>query len=551
MADTEQTASTPLYALLPPALKQILLLVGLAAAVAAGVALVLWSQAGNYTPLYSGLSERDIGEITAQLDGSGVKYKLDPANGGLLVASDRKYEVRMQLASSGLPRGTGFGVDEMPNRSTFGQTPFMENALYVRAVETELARTIGAMQPVENARVHLALPPQSVFLRQKREPSASVLLKLYSGRRLDEGQVQAVVHLVASSVPELLPSRVTVVDQAGTLLTGAANDDTASLTSSQFDYRKQLEQEYSRRIEGLLGSIVGAERVRASVSAELDFTVTEQTRESFDPAVQVVRSEQTSEDSHRGQGVEGVPGALSNQPPEITPQPRAATGAARPAAAGTGRAAPAGAAAATTTEAEPQSVSRSSTRNFELDKTVSHTRQAVGLIKRLSIGVLVDNRPPANGRGAGTPLAEQELASLTELVKKSVGFDEMRGDTISVLNSAFQPAAAVQNPPAPSFWERPQFWSIARQALGALLVLVLAWFVLRPMMQMLTRPQPISAMPVAVEYSAQMYPAMAGGRPMGLPVSYDDRMAAARSVAGQDPRQVAQVVRNWVGEENG
>ena len=189
----------------------------------------------------------------------------------------------MQLASSGLPHGTGFGVEDMPNKSTFGQTPFMENALYVRAVETELARTIGAMQPVENARVHLALPPQSVFLRQKREPSASVMLKLYSGRRLDEGQVQAVVHLVAASVPELLPSHVTVVDQAGTLLTGGSSDDAASLSSSQFEYRKQIEQEYSRRIEGLLGSIVGAERVRSSVTAELDFTVTEQTRESFDP----------------------------------------------------------------------------------------------------------------------------------------------------------------------------------------------------------------------------------------------------------------------------
>jgi len=542
MADVDQTArSTPLYALLPPAVKQILLLVGLAAAVAAGVALVLWSQGGNYTPLYSGLSDRDIGEITAQLDGAGVKYKLDPSSGGLLVPSDKKYEVRMQLASSGLPHGTGFGVEDMPNKSTFGQTPFMENALYVRAVETELSRTIGSMQPVESARVHLALPPQSVFLRQKREPSASVMLKLYSGRRLDEGQVQAVVHLVAASVPELLPSRVTVVDQAGTLLTGASSDDAASLSSSQFDYRKQLEQEYSRRIEGLLGSIVGAERVRASVSAELDFTVTEQTRESFDPGVQVVRSEQTSEDSHRGEGVQGVPGALSNQPPQTAPQTRGAKG--------PNAAANAGAADA---PAEPQSVSRSATRNFEVDKTVSHTRQAVGAIKRLSIGVLVDNKPAANGKGAGTPLGEQELASLTELVKKSVGFDEMRGDTISILNSAFQPAAAVQNPPAPSLWERPQFWTIARQALGAVLVLLLAWFVLRPMMAVLTRPQPIAAAaPSAVEYSAQMYPAMLGGRPMGLPVSYDDRMAAARSVAGQDPRQVAQVVRSWVSEENG
>jgi flagellar M-ring protein FliF len=530
MADNAPAAtSTPLYALLPPAFKQILLLVGLAAAVAAGVALVLWSQGVNYTPLYSGLSDRDIGEITTQLDGSGVPYKLD-SGGALLVPSDRKYEVRMDLASAGLPRGTGFGIDEMPDRSTFGQTPFMENALYVRAVETELARTIGAMQPVESARVHLALPPQSVFLRQKREPSASVMLRLFSGRRLDDEQVQSVVHLVASSVPDLVPTRVTVVDQTGALLTSPESDSTASMTNSQFEYRKHLEQDYSQRIETLISSIVGPDRVRASVSAELDFTVTEQTRESFDPNVQVVRSEQTSEDSRRGDGVQGVPGALSNQPPEIAP-------------------AVAGAAAATTTN-DPQSVSRSATRNFELDKTVSHTRQATGIIQRLSIGVLIDNKPPATGRGAAQPLPEAELASLTELVKQAVGFDEMRGDTISMLNSAFQPAAAVPNTPAPSFWETPTFWSIARQVLGAGLVLALAWFVLRPMMTVLTRPQPIASAPAAIEY-AQGYPAMPGGRPMGLPVSYDDRMAAARSVAGQDPRQVAQVVRNWVAEDNG
>ncbi len=534
MADTEITASAsqPLYALLPPAFKQILLLVGLAAAIAAGVALVLWSQGENYTPLYSGLADRDVGEITAQLDSANVPYELDPSTGSLLVPADRKYEVRMQLASSGLPRGAGFGIEEMPDRSAFGQTPFMENALYVRAVETELARTIGSMQPVEAARVHLALPPQSVFLRQKREPSASVMLKLYAGRRLDQEQVQAVVHIVASSVPELVPSRVTVVDQSGALLTARNGDSTASLTSSQFDYRKQVEADYAQRIQSLVGSIVGADRVRASVSAEIDFTQVEQTRESFDPNVQLVRSEQTSEDTRRGDGMQGVPGALSNQPPEVAAPPAGAGGAGA--------------------TAEAVSTSRTQTRNFELDKTVSHTRGAVGSITRLSIGVLVDNRPPAARNAQPTPLTEQEIASLTELVRQAVGFDEARGDTIAVVNSAFQPVAAITAPDPAPFYENPAIWSIARQVLGAGLVLALAWFVLRPMMQLLTRPQPVVAAPAAVEYSGQMQPMFAsGGRIVGLPMGYDDRMAAARSVAGQDPRQVAQVVRNWVAEENG
>lgn len=537
MADTEQEsaasaaspASVPLYALLPPAFRQIALLVGLAAAVAAGVAMVLWSQGENLSPLYSGLSDRDIGEITAQLDSADVPYEYDPATGSLLVPTDRKYEVRMQLASSGLPRGAGFGIEDMPERSTFGQTPFMENALYVRAVETELARTIGSMQTVESARVHLALPPQSVFLRQKREPSASVMLRLYSGRRLDDEQVQAVVHIVASSVPDLVPSRVTVVDQSGALLTGKSGDAATNLTTAQFEYRKQLESDYSQRIQSLLGSIVGAERVRASVSAELDFTQTEETRESFDPNVQLVRSEQTSEDTRRGDGMQGVPGALSNQPPQLV----------------AGQVPPAGA------TADPTSMSRTQTRNFELDKTVSHTRQAVGSIRRLSIGVLVDNKPPAEADGEAVPLTEQEIASLTDIVRQAVGFDEARGDTISVVNSAFQPMAAFAEPEPPAIWENPWLWSIARQVLGAVLVITLGFFVLRPMMQVLTRPQPVAAAPAAAEYAAQLQPMGGGARVIALPMGYDDRMAAARSVAGQDPRQVAQVVRNWVAEDNG
>jgi flagellar M-ring protein FliF len=210
---------------------------------------------------------------------------------------------------------------------------------------------------------------------------------------------------------------------------------------------------------------------------------------------------------------------------------------------------PAGAADGAATEAVASS--RSQTRNYELDKTVSHTRAAVGVIRRLSIGVLVDNRPPATRNGESIALTEQEIASLTDIVRQAVGFDEARGDTISVVNSAFQPAAAFNEPEPPAFWENPTLFSIARQVLGAGLVLALGWFVLRPMMQLITRPQAIASAPAAVEYAGQLQPMFVGGRAMALPMGYDDRMAAARSVAGQDPRQVAQVVRNWVAEDNG
>jgi len=513
-----------LLAQLPPAARQLLLLVGIAAAVAVGVAAVLWSQGPTLSPLYAGLADRDSAEIVALLEGSGIPYELDPASGGVLVPADRKYEVRMQLAQAGLPRGTGFGIEQMPERAKFGQTPFMENALYVHAVETELARTIGSLQSVEAARVHLALPPQSAFVRRERQPSASVMLRLFPGRRLDREQVQSVVHLVASSVPELTPARVTVVDQTGALLTGPGTDAATTLSATQFEYRRQLEDEYAERIERLLASAVGPDRVRATVSADLDFTVAEETRESFDPNVSLVRSEQTSEESRSGDALaQGVPGALSNQPP-----PDGVTSEAGDAAA-------------------PISRSRSQVRNFELDRTIRHTKHALGTIRRLSIGVLIDNKPAADGSGPGEPLGEEELASLTELAKQAVGFSAERGDTISVLNSAFQPPAEVAPPPPPALWERPALWSLARQGLAAALVLVIAWVILRPAMALLTRPPPAPE----PELDLGAHGLLPGGRAALLPHSYEDRIAAARAVAGQDPRQVAQVVRNWVKEDNG
>ena len=541
MAEGDQVvAENPsILAQMPPAMRQVLSLVGLAGAVAVGVALVIWTRSPTMTPLYTGLAERDASEVVTLLETSNVPYRLDPTTGGVMVPTDRKYEVRMQLAAAGLPRGSGFGIEEIPERSSFGSSPFMENALYAHAIETELARTIANMQPVERARVHIALPRQSVFISQQREPSASVLLSLFPGRRLEQQQVQAVVHLVASAIPELSAERVTVTDASGALLTRPEGDATGVLTSAQFDYTKALEDDYAARIEGLLEPVVGVGRVRATVAAELDFTVTEETRETFDPNIAVVRSETLNEETRQGDALaQGVPGALSNQPPV---GPEAAAGA--PGALGE----PPG--------EEPVSTSRSETRNFELDKTISHTKLAVGAVQRLSIGVLVDNKAPASGTGPGEPLAQEELDSMTQLVQQAVGFDAARGDTISVVNSAFQPQPTVAALEPPPIWERPIVWAIARQVVGAALVLVLAFVIVRPIMTSLTRPQPPLSLPAGlpgpgVQAGAGMSQALPGGAPV-LPAGYDDRMTAARSVAGQDPRQVAQVVRNWVAEDNG
>jgi flagellar M-ring protein FliF len=535
MATAEKTnlPSTSLLGQLPVAARQSLLLIGLAAAIAVGVASALWLRTPGFSPLYTGLVERDVAEIVAILDGSNVPYRLDPGSGAVMVPADRKYEVRMQIASAGLPRGSGFGIDQIPGMSGFGQSPLMENALYVRAIETELGRTIATLQPVQNARVHLAVPQRTAFLRDRRMPSASVVVQLFPGRRLEDEQAHAIASLVASSVPELEAQRVTVVDQTGRQLTAPESDAGSALSNNQLDYAKRIEEDLAQRIETLLAPVVGRDRVRATVAAEIDFTVAEETRESFDPNVSLVRSEQVSEETRSGDLLaQGVPGALSNQPPEALPAAPAGAGAA------------AGAVATTT---PPSSTSRSQLRNFELDKTVSHVKQASGVIQRLSVAVLVDNKAPANGNGPGEPLTPEEVDSLQELAMRAVGFDAARGDTISVLNSAFQALPAVPPLAEPGLLDQPLVWDLARQGVVALLVLVLAFVVVRPMVRQLTTPQP-----ALFGGSAAAGGAGAGGETsIALPLSYTERIEAARTVANRDPRQVAEVVRGWVAEDNG
>ena len=533
MANEESAAipATSLLGQIPVAARQALLLIGLAAAVGVGVASALWLRTPSFSPLYTGLVERDVADIVNVLEGADIPYRLEAGAGSVLVPADRKYEIRMEVAAAGLPRGGGFGIEEIPEMSGFGQSPFIENALYVQAIQTELSRTISTLQPVESARVHLAVPQRTSFLRDRRTPSASVTLQLFPGRRIEAAQAQAIANLVASSVPELEPQRVTVVDQAGRQLTMPPDEATPGLSNSQFDYAKRIEDDLSTRIESLLAPIVGRERVRASVAAEIDFTVAEETSETFNPNVAVVRSEEINEETRTGDFLsQGIPGALTNQPPEALPEaaPVAAVDAA--------------------VEQPATSTTTSQVRNFELDKTVSHIKQASGVIQRLSVAVLIDNKPAAGG-GPAEPLTQEELDQLTDLSMRAVGFDEARGDTISVLNSAFQTLPAVPPIEPPGLFEQAFIWDMARQGVVAVLVLVLALVIVRPMVRQLTTPQPALLGGATGAGTPGALPGPAA--PAALPMSYAERVEAARDVASNDPRQVAEVVRNWVAEDNG
>jgi flagellar M-ring protein FliF len=524
-----------------PGVKQAGLLVGIAAAVAAAIWLVLWSQGQNYTVLYGQLSERETGQVMDALTAAGIEFKLS-ASGAVSVPETKVQEARIRLAGQGLPQSDSMGIEMIQKDSPLGTSSMMEAARYQSALETELARTIVKVQGVQSARVHLALPKASVFLRDARKATASVMLQLYPGRRLEPGQVAAIVHLVASSVPELGPSDVTVVDQAGTLLNSSDESAEAAAASRQLDYTHKVEESYQRRIVELLEPIVGAGRVRATVTAELDFTQTEETHENYDPQKTAVRSEQTASDTRKGaDGPEGIPGALSNQPPGTSGAP------AIPGAAPTPGSPENGQSAAASTG--PSSSSSRSTRNFEVDRTLSYVKQQTGVLRRLSVGVVFDDwqKVGADGKATTSPMSEADLKRFTELVKESIGLKDDRGDKIDVINQAFKTSPPIPPVDGLPIWQQPWVMQLAKQLLGAGLVLLVAFLIVKPLMRSLTRPAGRAAGGADADPGADKLTLSGKSEnAIKLQPSFEQQVAAARTLVGQDPKRAAQVVKEWV-----
>lgn len=515
-----------------PAVHQAMLLIGIAAAVAAGFAIVLWSQTPGYTTLFGELESGEAAEIADALRAANIDYKLDEKSGAILIPESALHDARLQLASQGLPASAAGGMNLLQDKSSFGVSQFMENARYQHALEAELARTISSLGSVRDARVHLAIPKQSSFIRDRKSASASVLVHLHRGRVLEAEQAGAIVNLVAASVPDLLPANVTVVDQFGTLLSAGMHAADAQ-ANSQFRYVRKLEEVYRARIVDLLTPILGPGRVRAQVVADVDFTMTEETRESFDPQRTVVRSERVSEDltTGVGNGASGIPGALSNQPPE---------------------AAEAESTAFVGPSEAVQNSARTSTRNFEVDRTISHTRPQAGRIVKLSVAVLVDEGANSEAAEGAARFDEAAIANYTALVKEAVGFDEARGDSVVVLGESFLQSDEGSAAEPPAFWEKPVLRDTMKQILGALIVLAIAFGIVRPMLRgvFANSGQPA----LAGEYlgGGGNFPVPSGaGRlaaagAQGGMVSFDEKVAAAKNITGRDPARVAQLVRKWV-----
>jgi len=545
-----------------PATRQLVLLVAVAAAVALGVAVVLWSRGPNYGLLYAGLEQKDASAITQELQANNTPYQLSSDGSSIMAPAADLAALRLKLAAKGLPQGSANSSTLPAADSPFGMSDLAERTRYQQLLEADLGATIGGLQSVRAARVHLALPKPSAFIRDSREASASVLVTLYPGRQLDAGQVAAIVHLVAASVPNLEARQVSVIDQQGQLLT-ADPESPGAVGDNRLRIATRIENTYAQRIEELLTPLVGPGRVHAQVHADLDFSRTEKATETFGHDHPALRSEQTSSEQRgAGDGAGGgVPGALSNQPPVMVAQPTAAKPDAGKAAAAT--------ATATTATASSGESSSSATRNYELDRTISHVSDPAGRLARLTVAVGLDNKLAAAGKPdtadepaddsaaapKSVPFSAQELQHLTELTKNAVGFDAARGDSVSVVNQAFQHGPAVDALPETPLWGRPGVLDLLKQGAGVLIALLVAFGLLRPLLKGLLRGEPAaralpSPMPISVRVDDELAanePARLGGAMPTL--SYEQRVGQARRMVGENSKQVAQVVRNWVSED--
>jgi flagellar M-ring protein FliF len=539
-----QAAGADALSSLGSSFKPVMMLVGLAAAVAAGVGVVLWSQGPTYGLLYSNLADEEAAAITQSLSSAGIKYRMENGTGGISVPVERINEARLMLAGQGVLQSGGFA--SLSKEGGLGVSQFMETARYQHALEQELARTISSLQQVAAARVHIAVARNSSFVRDRSPGSASVFLQMKPGRRLASEQVTAIVNLVASSLPDIDASQVTVVDQQGRLLSSPQGQDEFAARDQQVEFTRQFEESYSQRIETLIAPLVGVGRVRAEVSAQFDMSAVEEAREQYSPDSQIVRSEQVSEDRRAGSGgAAGVPGSLSNQPQGRAPN-------------------------AVVANESKQDGSTQSTRNYEIDRTIAYTRQPAGRLKRISVAVLVDNVQVKGKDGKLTEVAltPEQVSRVTTLVKDAVGFDEERGDSVNVVNSAWSgdPRVAAGELESLPVWEQPWARDAAKLLIGLIALLALVFAVLRPLARqfagVLSAPSPLPS-PLALPGIASGdsgFPAMSDGagrvsmssagytsaEATMSATAYEDQIAQARALVGEDPARVAQVVKKWV-----
>ena len=525
--------------------RQVGLLIGFAAILALGIAVVIWSQETNYRPLISNLEDFNAKEILAALDTNDIDYRINPVSGIVMVAEQEIHEARLALAPILAETDDSVGLELLDQEQGLGTSQFIESARYRRGLEGELARTISSLQSVRNARVHLALPKQSVFVRDDREPRASIFLELYGGKGLKKEQADAIINLVASSIPELPVKNVTLVDQKGNLLSRDEKTTEDLVATKQFDYTRKLEGDLAQRVQRILEPVLGSENFQAEVSADVDFTVVEQTEELYNPDLIALRSEQTLNEESTLKADGGIPGALSNQPPGEATVPEEA-------GAGGGAA------------AQPTKRRNEATRNYEVDRTLSHTQHQVGRLRRVTVSVAVNDRErinPQTGAIETVTWTAEELKRLELLVKDSVGFSASRGDSVSVVNSLF--LGGAQELGEPDFWRQPWFWEIVKQVLAGVFLLIMIFGVVRPIVRNLVDRGKDEVSEIEGELDdlgegddlfGDDRVTLAGADEFLLPGAsegFERQLDALKGLIAEDPARVAQAFKKWINDAEG
>lgn len=538
-----------------PQKNKIAILLGVPLLIAFIVSGMLWASKPNFKVLFSGLNDQDGGAIVEALNQLKVPYEYSANGTAIMVPSDKVYDTRLALASRGLPKGSITGFEAMDNQR-LGITQFQEQVNYQRALEGELVRSIQSISAVQSARVHLAIPKPSIFIRERQTPSASIVLNLYGNRTLTEAQVNGIVHLVASSLPGMNPESVSIVDQTGRLLT-VRSELNESMNPTQLAYTNQIEQNLASRIVNILTPVFGANNVRATVTANMDFSTSERTDEIFkpnsDPTQATVRSQQISESQDAaGNNPQGIPGTMTNTPPgeaaaAIGQNPQDAL------------ANPNGANANT---AASRSSRRDSTMNYEVDKTVQYRREQVGRLQRLSAAVVVNHKTITDPKGAvrEVPLTTEEMAQIDSLVKQAIGFEEARGDAVNVVNQAFTRETFEEQP----LWTQAETLDMLKSLgmpLGlALIAAILVFGVFRPMMRPAQTDLFTDGPELLPGQSNGLIPIGPNDDDMALleelqregtisGASRQQKLEKLRELAKNHPQIVANIVKNWVNGE--
>ncbi len=538
-----------------PVFRQLALIIGIAASVALGSAVILWSQSPDFSVLYSDVPEEQLGEISDALKQQGIDYKMDPVNGRVMVTASQLDKARINLASMGLHKASPKGFEILNQEQGFGTSQFIQNARYHKALEDELALSISSMRSIKNARVHLAIPKQSVFIRERKKSTASVVIDMYSGRTLSDNQIAAISNMVSSSVQEMNARDVTIVDQMGRLLTENPENNMQGINDRQMLYTQKLENIYNDKVSKILTPFLGRNGFSVQVKTTMDFDRKEVTSEQYNPDLSAIRSKQQLLEKSSNVSDSGIPGAISNQPPGGSVVPQIVNKGNKEG----------------TTGQNPFRSRETLTENFEVDKSISHIAYSTGKIKQLSVAVVIDDKKVTdeNGEVISEPRTEEEIQRISALIKEAVGYNIQRGDTVNVINASFVQPVPMEALPEIPIWEQSWFMSVIKQVLAGLVVVYLLFGVIRPAFKNLSRP---AGQLVGISDESEAAGAIGSdGKPVavdkdGKPLSlsnapavdidgnvipstdevYQMELDLARKLVLDDPKVAAQVIKNWI-----